>query len=267
MKNVADNLTACDLQSGSKQKVRCKLNHQYETDLSNISKRGCHRCEELLEECREFARGHNGSCSNDEYDTTIIYLCHKGHTWSLNYKNAKRRWCAQCAKDERNFLKKKCEEEKVHRERQEEQAQQNLFEEAKKKAIRDNQQKQSQFGGQSSQTNNNQQRPMSTQEYFQRVDFEIETLAKKHSKEFMAQKEFKNDVEYTQILQVYKIIIMPEQVLQFYMFNLNADALKSEFRRMAKIIHPDKNKHPQAGAAFQKIYKVYEVAISRVEGK
>jgi len=269
MKNVTDNLSACDFQSGaSKQKLRCKLNHQYEVDLSNVSKRGCHRCQELLEECREFARGHHGSCINEEYDTTISYRCHKGHIWNLNYKNARRRWCAQCAKDERNFLKKKCEEEKVHREKQEEQTQQNLFEEAKRKAMRENQQKQPQFGGQSSQTNNNsQQRPMSTQEYFQRVDYEIETLAKKYSNEFMASKEFKNDVEYTQILQVYKILIMPEQVLQFYMFNLNADALKSEFRRMAKIIHPDKNKHPQAGQAFQKIYKVYEVAISRVEGK
>jgi len=108
---------------------------------------------------------------------------------------------------------------------------------------------------------------MSTLEYFQRIDFEIETLAKKYSSEFMAQKEFKGDVEYNQILQVYKIMIMPEQVLQSYMFNLNGDSLRSEFRRMAKIIHPDKNKHPQAGTAFQKIYKVYEVALSRVEGK
>jgi DnaJ-class molecular chaperone len=47
---------------------------------------------------------------------------------------------------------------------------------------------------------------------------------------------------------------------------LNADALRPEFRRMAKIIHPDKNKHPNAGNAFQKIYKVYEAALSRLEG-
>ena len=47
---------------------------------------------------------------------------------------------------------------------------------------------------------------------------------------------------------------------------MNADALRPEFRRMAKIIHPDKNKHPNAGNAFQKIYKVYEAALSRLEG-
>jgi len=43
---------------------------------------------------------------------------------------------------------------------------------------------------------------------------------------------------------------MPEQILQNYMNNLNAEMLKNEFRRIAKIIHPDKNRHPKAGSAF-----------------
>jgi len=102
-------------------------------------------------------------------------------------------------------------------------------------------------------------------EYFQRMDYEIEKLAQKYSLEFMSRKDFTGEITYQQILQVYKILIMPEDILQNYMFSLNADMLKSEFRRFAKIIHPDKNKHPQAGNAFQKIYKVYEVALARIE--
>jgi len=102
-------------------------------------------------------------------------------------------------------------------------------------------------------------------EYFQRMDYEIEKLARKYSLEFMSRKEFTGDIGYQQILQVYKILIMPEEILQNYMFNLGPDNLKSEFRRIAKIIHPDKNKHPQAGTAFQKVYKVYEVALVRIE--
>lgn len=58
---------------------------------------------------------------------------------------------------------------------------------------------------------------------------------------------------------------MPEQILQNYMMNLNAENLKMEYRRIAKIIHPDKNRHPKAGSAFQKVYKVYEAALSRLE--
>jgi len=44
--------------------------------------------------------------------------------------------------------------------------------------------------------------------------------------------------------------MMPEQILQNYMMNLNAENLKMEYRRIAKIIHPDKNRHPKAGSAF-----------------
>jgi len=257
---IGDNL--CHLISSGSKKMRCKLNHQWDIDLSSISKKGCSRCSDLLEECREFARKNHGSCLNEEYDETIRYRCTKGHVWSLNYKNARRRWCAQCAKEQRAFLKKKCEEEKLEREKQDEAYQKKLFEEARRKAMQDNQPKQ-QFAGQSAGSG---QPKMSLLEYFQRIDYEIESLAKKYTAKFMEQKEFGGDLTYQQILQVYKISIMPEEVLQTYMFNLTIDTLKAEFRRMAKTIHPDKNKHPQAGNAFQKVYKVYEVALSRLEG-
>jgi hypothetical protein len=82
------------------------------------------------------------------------------------------------------------------------------------------------------------------------MDFEIQKLAEKHTGEFMSQKDFAGDISYQQILQVYKILIMPEQILQNYMMSLNAEMLKNEFRRIAKIIHPDKNRHPKAGGAF-----------------
>jgi len=260
--HLDENLDFLKLLSSSKQKVKCKLNHQCEVEVG----RSCPRCADLLHECKEFARKNEGSCLNEEYDETIRYRCIKGHCWTLNHKNARRRWCAQCSKEQRAFLKKKCEEEKIERERQEEENQKKLFEEAKKKAMKDNGKPQQPFGFAGTNTGYGSQRPMSTLEYFQRIDYEIESLAKKYTLEFMSQKTFNGEISFQQILQVYKIVIMPEEILQTYMFNLNADTLRSEFRRMAKIIHPDKNKHPQAGNAFQKIYKVYEIALSRFEG-
>jgi len=263
---IGENLAACNFQPDSRQKVKCSMNHQWELDLSTISRKGCPRCEDLLEQCKEFAKKNEGSCLNQEYDETIRYRCTKGHCWSLNHKNAKRRWCAQCAKEQRAFLKKKCEEDKVEREKQEEEHQRKLFEEAKRKAAQETKGQQQPFNLGGANSGASSQKPMSTLEYFQRIDYEIESLAKKYTTEFMSRKEFSGDITYHQILQVYKIVIMPEEILQSYMFNLNADTLRSEFRRMAKMIHPDKNKHPQAGNAFQKVYKVYEVAVSRLEG-
>lgn len=256
-----------DANTCPKTKVRCQLNHAFEVEAGSEGKHICPRCTELLDECKAFAKKNEGSCLNEEYEETIRYRCTRGHCWSLNHKNARRRWCAQCAKDQRNLLKKKCEDEKVEREKQEEECQKKLFEEARKRAAGAESGQQSfRPSGMNNVNTGSQQRGMSTLEYFQRVDYEIENLAKKYTLSFMSQKDYDGNIHYQQILQVYKIMIMPEEILQTYMFSLNADTLRSEFRRMAKIIHPDKNKHPQAGNAFQKIYKVYEIALSRFEG-
>jgi hypothetical protein len=258
---IGENFSTMNFLPDQKLKLKCKLNHQSEMNLGTMTRKSCSRCADLLSECKEFARKNDGTCLNLEYDEVIQYRCAKGHIWSLNHKNARRRWCAQCAKEHRAFLKKKCEDEKVSREKEEEESQKRLFEEARKKAMSNNSQQSFNFAGIKS-----GQKTINTLEYFQKIDYEIESLAKKYTLEFMSQKQFGGDISYQQILQVYKIMIMPEEIFQSYMFNLNADTLRSEFRRMAKIIHPDKNKHPQAGNAFQKIYKVYEVALSRLEG-
>jgi hypothetical protein len=249
---------------GSKLKFKCKFNHQWNASTDDFKKKCCPRCEELLKDFKDFAMKNGGNCTNQKYDETITFSCHKGHSWKLNHKNAKKRWCLDCQKEEKVNLKKKCEEERAERQRQEEEYQRNLFEEARKKAMEDS----------NSQSQGFMRRPTMNQpvyqassvlEYFQRMDYEIEKLAQKYSLEFMSRKEFTGDIGYQQILQVYKILIMPEEILQNYMFSLGADTLKSEFRRIAKIIHPDKNKHPQAGTAFQKVYKVYEVALVRID--
>jgi hypothetical protein len=244
----------------SKLKFRCKFNHQFAIDVEDFKNKWCLRCDEILKDFHDFAARNGGRCLNHEYEEYITFECSKGHTWKLNHKNAKKRWCLDCVKDEKAEIKRKCEEERLLRQKKEEEAQKKIFEEAKRRALEEQSSnyyaKPAMTGGYPTQ---------SVLEYFQRMDYEIEKLAQKYSREFMSRKEFTGDVSYQQILQVYKILIMPEEVLQNYMYNLNAEMLKQEFRRFAKIIHPDKNKHPQAGPAFQKIYKVYEAALARVE--
>ena len=261
--------------SGSKLKFKCKFNHQWFVSIEFLKKKWCPKCEDLLKEFREFAAAHDGKCNNQKFEETISFSCHRGHTWKLNYRNARKRWCLDCIKEERNNMKKKCEEERAERQKQEEEYQRRLFEEARRKAMEDAANNPNFM--KRPQVNPNVYQAYSVLEYFQRMDYEIEKLAQKYSLEFMSRKEFAGELSYQQILQVYKILIMPEEILQNYMytliltnltndrFSLSADMLKAEFRRIAKIIHPDKNKHPQAGNAFQKVYKVYEVALARIE--
>jgi len=249
-------------------KFKCRFNHQWATDFSEIhsNKKWCPRCEELLKGYQQFAESNNGKCTNQKFSESIGFMCHKGHTWQLNHKNAKKRWCLDCQKEERESYKKQCEAQKVQREKEEAEYQQKLFEEARRRAMEDSYStNQNQNSSRPSQNNNYYYQAQPSLEYFQKVDFEVEKVAQKHAVEFMSRKEFTGDISYQQILQVYKILVMPEEILQSYMGALNPDSLKSEFRRFAKIIHPDKNKHPQAGTAFQKIYKVYEANLARTE--
>jgi hypothetical protein len=245
----------------SKLKFKCKFNHQFAINVDEFKTKWCQRCDELLKDFNDFATKFGGRCLNQEYEEYISFECNKGHSWKLNHKNAKKRWCLDCVKDEKAELRKKCEEERMLRQKKEEEAQKKMFEDAKRRAMEE-QYSQNYYAKPAM---NSGYPSQSVLEYFQRMDYEIEKLAQKYSREFMSRKEFTGDVTYQQILQVYKILIMPEDVLQNYMYNLNGEMLKQEFRRFAKIIHPDKNKHPQAGPAFQKIYKVYEAALARVE--
>jgi len=250
--------------TNSKLKFKCKFNHQFSVNINEYKVKWCLRCDELLRDFQDFATKFGGRCTNQKFEEYISFCCHKGHSWKLNHKNAKKRWCLDCIKEEKAEMRKKCEEERAERQKKEEEHQKKLFEEARKKAMEDNSNHTQNFA---SKPSFNQQfyQAQSMLEYFQRMDYEIETLAKKYTYEFMSRKEFAGEANYQQILQVYKILIMPEEILQNYMFSLSADILKSEFRRFAKIIHPDKNKHPQAGTAFQKIYKVYEAALVRID--
>lgn len=259
MQNGGQFLCTGSCLTNSKLKFKCQYNHQFQCELNNYKSKWCLRCEELLRDYQSFATKFGGRCNNDKFEEYISFTCHKGHSWKLNFKNAKKRWCLDCIKDEKAEMRKKCEEEMARRQKEEEENQKRLFEEAKREAT-------SNFA-KTPQPSIPQGffHPQSVIEYFQRMDFEIEKLAQKYTVEFKSQQECAGQLTYQQILQVYKILIMPQEILQNYMFSLNADMLKSEFRRFAKIIHPDKNKHPQAGTAFQKIYKVYEAALGRIE--
>jgi hypothetical protein len=242
---------SCNYLSDGKLKFKCKLRHQWEMTMEELKQRWCPKCEELLRKCKLFANENGGVCLNERFEETLDFACFKGHQWSINYKSFNSRWCLDCAKEAKDFLKKKCEEERKRREKMEEECQKKLFEEARRKAM-----------------NNIGNQQMSEEDilaYFQKVDSEVEALAKKNTLEFMSKKEICKNITYQQALQVYKILIMPEDVLQKYMMNLSPDILRSEFRRIAKIIHPDKNKHPNAKSAFQKIHKVYEAMVGRSE--
>jgi len=236
-----------------KLRFRCRLRHQWEMSMADLEQKWCPKCEVLLNKCKTFAGNLGGVCLNEKFEETLQFACCQGHRWSVNHKKFDSAWCLECKEQEKELFKKRCEEERRKREKAEEEYQQKLFEDAKRKAL---------YGSSCNQPKSNEEDVLA---YFQKVDLEVEVVAKKDAEGFMAQKDLSAGISFQQALQVYKILIMPEDILEKYMMSLSPEILKGEFRRMAKVIHPDKNKHPKAGNAFQKVHKVYEVVISKFE--
>lgn len=95
---------------------------------------------------------------------------------------------------------------------------------------------------------------------------EIESLARKHALEYFRLRDTGGDdggdirdrcegnIEFEKIMETYKLLIVPEKTLQTHLFSLGKDNAKKEFRRMALLVHPDKNSHPNSKIAFQKLY-------------
>ncbi len=239
--------------SEGKYKLECKLRHQWESTMEELEKRWCFKCENMLKKCKAFAKKNGGVCLNEFYDDEITFECSKKHQWKTMSKCYDNKWCQECVKEEKEYFKKKCEEERKRREKIEEEYQRKLFEEARRRVTENA-------------MINEQPQKEDVLVYFQKIDREVELLAQKETEKYMANKDENVQVTLQQVMQINKVLITPEEILQKYMMNLNQDLLKSEFRRMAKILHPDKNGHPMAGNAFQKIYRVYEVVIGRFAG-
>jgi len=251
----AEKLGGCCLSSNcspnGKFKFRCQFRHQWEMTIEELEQRWCTRCEGILKRCRSFASDNGGRCLNDRLEDLLTFSCCQGHHWTISYKNYNTKWCSTCAQEEQDNLKRKCEEHRRKREQEEEEYQRKLFEEATRKVME-----------------NIMNKGLSEEEilsYFQKVDAEIEALAKEATAKFMSENKTCQNTSYQQALQVYKILLMPENILESYMSNLSPEILKGEYRRLAKIIHPDKNRHPEAGDAFKKIHKVYEVMVGKLE--
>jgi len=236
-----------------KVKLKCEFRHKLKTPVNESEEEKCPKCDALLRKCQFYATENGGVCLNEKYGNMINFMCFKGHNWSVRYRNFSLDWCPDCAEEKKEEFRKKCEEERKKREKIEEESQKKLFEEARKKAMSSPHQ-----GG-----------PIGEEDlaYFRQIDLEAENMAKKKTTEFMSQQGISKDITFQQTFQVNKVLATPEECLQKYMQSLGTETVKSEFRRIAKIIHPDKNKHPEAGVAFQKIHKVYEAVVGRFEGR
>lgn len=86
---------------------------------------------------------------------------------------------------------------------------------------------------------------------------ESEVIQSERCEETRFEQRLEEELEMTKIIETYKILIFPDQTFKDYFRSLGLDLLRREFRRLAVLVHPDKNQHPHAKVAFQKLYNSF----------
>ena len=61
-----------------------------------------------------------------------------------------------------------------------------------------------------------------------------------------------------QMEEMFKILIIPDQILEEYFLQMKPVELKRGFKSLALLLHPDKNAAAYAKVAFQKVFSIYE---------
>lgn len=173
-------------------------------------------------------------------------MCCRNHEWSVSHKNYANRWCAQCKRVLKEEFKQYIKEEEFRKQKEYERKQEELYNDARRNYI-----------------NNIYYQDSYKQKVVaaaKGVEREVEKIAQKQAKEYMSQRSFDGKACFLQIKEMYKILLFPEQILSLYFQNIDKEELKQEYRNYAKLIHPDKLKHPKSAQAFQKLNHFYEDA-------
>jgi hypothetical protein len=89
------------------------------------------------------------------------------------------------------------------------------------------------------------------------VNQEIKKLSNLYTTKWLTEVE-KTDCTVEQVLWVYRILLYPNLVLKHLLFQGGEIQAKQNFRKLAILIHPDKNSHQCASQAFKKLLSTFE---------
>jgi hypothetical protein len=237
-------------------RFRCANSHEFTISFSKMEKvpHGsleletckdiwCVKCHNFYYRCMKKAESNGAVVTSHIFEKGHVSLnCRMGHNFKISiHRNPDKVWCPDCKKDVKNETKRQREIEIEKQKQKQFEHQQKLFEESKKH-LEDNQQK--------------QQRKSTLSE----ILAQVELKAQYETQQFMASNSSTCDAGNA--YQVFKIIYMPREILQAS-FQSVGDGLNSCFRKMAILVHPDKNSHPLANRAFQKLSQVYSLCANR----
>jgi hypothetical protein len=188
----------------------------------------CVKCHNFFYRCHKKASDNGAMITSNLFDKGYVnFNCRMNHDFKISiHRNPDKVWCQHCKKDVKNQVKREIEIENDKKRQKEYEHQQKLFEESKQHM-------------QSEQCQQNSDTKFNIQNILAQVDLK----AKYETQIFLSTN--KTEISEMLVFQVYKTIYMPSEILQASFQSLG-ESLNSCFRKMAILVHPDKNSHPLA---------------------
>lgn len=233
-------------------RFKCSNNHEFTISFSKLmailSKTlsletckdiWCVKCHNFYYRCRKKAANNCAVVTSSIFDYGYVtFNCRMNHNFKISvHRNPDKIWCSYCRKNKKKAAKKLMEIDLERKKQQYNEQQRKLFEESRK-FLQDEQ---------SSQKSN---RKITIQEILKQVELK----ARYETKKFILTQ--KSSLSEASVFNIYKTIYMPSEILQASFQSLG-EGLNSCFRKMAILVHPDKNSHPLSNRAFQKLSQVY----------
>lgn len=174
----------------------------------------------------------------------LEFECANKHQWQVDvFKYMTLRWCYYCPRLTRIERKQLRLDQRDRVRSEQQQSQQQLFESALRQM-----QRQQRDAGRVSRL---------------RVDTAIASAAAEKARSYLSNKSAA--CSYEQALAVYRALHATKQDIVTLSFaGLSKEEATANYRRLAKALHPDKNKHPRANDAFLKVSAAYTEAMTCV---
>jgi len=259
--NVLESLMSAQGYSMLRKKIdgvvlKCPEEHnvhiKYKDELKKLE---CKKCRKRLMKCVQFAELNNGKVKNESFNPVITYECEKGHQWKCKYgKSAFNHWCPHCERLIQEERKRVLEQE-AENARQEAIREQNAKLEEARRRMEEDQAKATNYQALFYQWES----PLQSKNL---TDASVNQLSKELAEKYLRENACSLMINFEDIFLVYKILITAKEILIAKLRIVPIQELCSFYRKCAAKLHPDKNRHPRASEAFQKLTECYKLCCS-----
>ena len=232
--------------------LKCTEGHKvcikYKDPLKSLD---CIKCHKRLMKCIKHATLNNGKVISSYYSPEITFERMQGHQWKFKYgKTLFTHWCPHCERISQEERKNALKEETENNIKEMIREQNRKLEEARLHMEREQTMKPKNYQEAFCQCNFNSNASMLT-------DASINKLSEELSLKYIRENDSNLRINMEDIYLMYKILITPKESLISKLRIIPKLELCSFYRKCASKLHPDKNRHPRASEAFQKLIECY----------